>query len=85
MSAWFRMSMSEPYGAATLLHTDAVFTDALLRAMTLLLDGTRDREALSEALCAEHSEMPQGEIAGGIDAALLFLHRAGLLADETIA
>ena len=48
------------------------------RAVWLLIDGSRDRDALVAALAAQF-EVPQAEIGGDIDAFLAQLDAAGLL------
>jgi methyltransferase-like protein len=63
----------------TLLHTTARLDDPLVRSFLQLLDGTRDRAALIDALKAEYPDVPREQIGQGIEANLQFLHRAGML------
>jgi hypothetical protein len=44
-----------------------------------LLDGTRDRKALLDAMKAEFPTLPQEALQEGIEPGLAFFHRAGLL------
>jgi len=65
--------------ATTLLHGKISLDDAVLRRFLILLDGTRDRNALLDAMKAEFPEMPEGDLEAGIDPGLEQLFRAGLL------
>ena len=47
---------------STLLHTTARVDDPVVRSFLRLLDGTRDRIALIDALKAEHPALPAGQI-----------------------
>jgi PqqD family protein of HPr-rel-A system len=49
------------------------------RAIWLLIDGTRDRDALIAALAAEY-DIPAEAVGGDVDAFLADLDQAGLLA-----
>ena len=64
---------------ATLLHGTFGFEDPLIRSFLQLLDGTRDRKALLEALQPEFPAVPEKELESGIDLGLGYFHRAGLL------
>jgi methyltransferase-like protein len=64
---------------STLLHTTARVDDPVVRSFLCLLDGTRDRAALIDALKAEHPALPAGQIEQGIEPMLKLLHRAGVL------
>jgi hypothetical protein len=50
-----------------------------LRSFLGLLDGTRDRTALLDALKAEFPAIPSEQLEQGIEPSLKLLHRAGLL------
>ena len=63
----------------TLLHTTARLDDPLVRSFLQLLDGTRNRAALIDALKAEYPDVPREQVEQGIEANLQFLHRAGML------
>jgi hypothetical protein len=63
----------------TLLHTTARFDDPLVRSFLQLLDGTRDRAALLDALKTQYPDTPAGQLEQGIEANLKLLHRAGIL------
>jgi hypothetical protein len=64
---------------ATLWHTQVDLSDAIGRECLRLLDGTRDRTALFEALKAKFPETPMEELEQGIEPNLSFVYRAGLL------
>jgi hypothetical protein len=66
-------------GVSTLLHTTARVDDPVLRSFLCLLDSTRDRAALIDALKAEHPALPAGQIEQGIEPMLKLFHRAGVL------
>jgi SAM-dependent methyltransferase/methyltransferase-like protein len=63
----------------TLLHTTARLDDPLVRSFLQLLDGTRDRASVLNALRAAHPDVPIEQLERGIEPNLKFLHRAGLL------
>lgn len=63
----------------TLLHTTARLDDPLVRSFLKLLDGTRDRATLLDALKADNPDVPREQLDQGIEPNLNFLHRAGLL------
>jgi len=65
--------------ATTLLHTTLRLDDPILRSFLGLLDGTRDRTALLDALKAEFPAIPSEQLEQGIEPSLKLLHRAGLL------
>jgi hypothetical protein len=65
--------------AATLLHDNVALDDPIVRSLLLLLDGTRDRKAILNAMRAEFPALPQQGIEGGIGPGLRLFHRAGLL------
>jgi methyltransferase-like protein len=64
---------------STLLHTTARVDDPVVRSFLCLLDGTRDRAALIDALKVEHPALPAGQIEQGIEPMLKLFHRAGVL------
>ena len=63
----------------TLLHEALKMEDPLVKQFLPLLDGTRDRKALLQALRLACPETPEATLAEGIDPALRFLHRTGTL------
>ena len=65
--------------ATTLLHGRIALEDRVVRSFLQLLDGTRDRRALLDALKAEFPDMPADELAAGIEPGLENFFRAGLL------
>ncbi|HEX3469643.1 MAG TPA: class I SAM-dependent methyltransferase [Silvibacterium sp.] len=65
--------------ATTLLHTTLRLDDPMVRSFLTLLDGTRDRAALLDALKAEFPAMPTEQLEQGIEPNLRLLHRAGIL------
>lgn len=68
---------------AGLLHTAFDMQDAPTRDLLLLLDGTRDRAALLEAMQVAHPEIPPDKLDEGLTKTLHFFHRnAALLADD---
>jgi hypothetical protein len=85
ISAWPRASACSRQEAqtraqvATLLHGTLGLDDPVIRSFLRLLDGTRDRKALVEALKAEFPGMLERELKEGIESGLGRLHRAGLL------
>jgi hypothetical protein len=71
-------ALTRPY-ATTLLHGTVALDDPVVRSFLKLLDGTRDRSALLDAMKAEFPAKPQEELEEGIEPGLAFLHHAGLL------
>jgi methyltransferase-like protein/2-polyprenyl-3-methyl-5-hydroxy-6-metoxy-1,4-benzoquinol methylase len=65
--------------ATTLLHGKISLDDAVLRIFLNLLDGTRDRKALLDALKMEFPETPEADLEGGMEQSFRQLFRAGLL------
>ncbi|MGB2623109.1 MAG: class I SAM-dependent methyltransferase [Candidatus Acidiferrum sp.] len=63
----------------TLLHTQLDMEDELGRKFLQLLDGTRNRESLIDALAAESRDVPRETMSKQVDASLLYFHRMGLL------
>jgi methyltransferase-like protein len=63
----------------TLLHSTFGFEDPFIRSFLGLLDGTRDRTALLEAMKAEFPAVPEKELEDGIGVGLGHFYRAGLL------
>jgi hypothetical protein len=53
--------------------------DPVVRGFLKLLDGTRDRNALLDAMKAEFPAIPPEALEEGIEPGLGFFHRAGLL------
>jgi hypothetical protein len=65
--------------ATTLLHSTMQLEDAVARTFLQLLDGTRDRAALTEEMRVSFPELPADQIAGGMDDHLDLLYRAAVL------
>ncbi len=65
--------------ATTLLHSPINLDDPVVRSFLKLLDGTRDRKALLDAMRAEFPALPEEELEDGIEPSLRQFHRAGLL------
>ena len=63
----------------SLLHTTGSFDDVKLRRLLALLDSTRDRRGLLEAMSQDFPQVPQAELEGGIDHGLQVFLRAGVL------
>jgi SAM-dependent methyltransferase len=70
---------------ATLIHTAAEVSDPLVHSLLLLLDGTRDRDALIDGLRTAHPEVPAETLSGGLEPALRFLNHSGVLLAEDFA
>jgi hypothetical protein len=65
--------------ATTLLHTAVALDDPVQRSLLQLLDGTRDCNALLDAMKTEFPAMRERELEEGIEPCLNFFFRAGLL------
>jgi SAM-dependent methyltransferase len=65
--------------ATTLLHGSLGLNDDFSRSFLLLVDGTRDRRELLEAMRVEFPSLSQKEIEFGIESGLMDLHRVGML------
>jgi methyltransferase-like protein len=65
--------------ATSLLHKTVSLKDAKVRSLLRLLDGTRDRRDLVEAMKAEFPGSPAGELENGLDSSLRFSLIAGIL------
>ncbi len=65
--------------ATTLLQATFSLEDPVVRSFLKLLDGTRDRNTLLEAMKAEFPAMAVAELEAGIDPSLRVFLRAGLL------
>lgn len=65
--------------ATTLLHGSLGIDDPVVRCFLKLLDGTRDRTALLDAIRAEFPSMPVTELEAGIEPGLKLFQRSGLL------
>src|SRR5271166_2426101 len=70
---------SHSRASTTLLHTTLRLDDPIVRNFLSLLDGTRDRGAIRDALKAEFPAIPPEQLERGIEPSLNLLHRAGLL------
>ena len=64
---------------STLWHVQLDLTDEVGRHCLLLLDGTRERAALLEALKTQFPQIPVEELEQGMEPNLRFVYRAGLL------
>jgi SAM-dependent methyltransferase len=78
-SACARLEARTRAFATTLLHGTLRLDDPVLVSFLKLLDGTRDRRALLDALQGEFPEMPWERLEAGIEPSLRLLHRAGML------
>jgi SAM-dependent methyltransferase len=65
--------------ATTLLHSKMGLDDPVVRRLLQLLDGTRDRKMLLDALKSEFPAMPEEELEAGIEPCLEHFYRAGSL------
>jgi hypothetical protein len=65
--------------ATTLVHSMVKLDDAVAQRFLLLLDGTRDRAALLEALTAAFPEIPAEEIGRQLEPSLEYFYRAGFI------
>jgi methyltransferase-like protein len=65
--------------ATSLLHKTVSLEDAKVRHLLELLDGTRDRGALLQAMQAGFPDMPPGELAVGLDPGLKLFYATGVL------
>jgi Predicted methyltransferase regulatory domain len=81
-SAVSRQEAATQDRATTLLHGSLRLDDPLVRRFLVLLDGTRDREELLEALRVEFPETPEATLKEGIGPALRVLHGAGALLED---
>jgi methyltransferase-like protein len=78
-SACSRHEAATQTQVTTLLHTTASFDDAKLRRLLTLLDGTRDRRGLLEAMGRDFPEVSQAELEAGIELGLQLFLRGGVL------
>jgi methyltransferase-like protein len=78
-SACARLEARTRAFATTLLHGTLKLDDPVLVSFLKLLDGTRDRRALLEAMKEEFPEMPRERLEAGIEPSLRLLHQAGML------
>ncbi len=65
--------------ATTLVHSMVKLEDTVAQRFLLLLDGTRDRDALLEALAAEFPEIPRQELGKQLEPSLEYFYRAGFI------
>ena len=63
----------------TLWHTAARLDDPLVRTFLVLLDGSRDRAGLLDALRIEYPDLPSEQLEQGIEPNLRHMHRVGML------
>jgi SAM-dependent methyltransferase len=78
-SASSRQEVRARSQAVTLIHSMVRLDDAIAQKFFLLLDGTRDRGALLEALAAEFPEIPAEELGKQLEPSLEFFYRAGFI------
>jgi SAM-dependent methyltransferase len=78
-SACARLEARTRAYATTLLHGTVKLDDPVLASFLKLLDGTRDRSALGDALQVDFPEMSRERLDAGIEPSLRLLHRAGML------
>jgi ABC-type taurine transport system ATPase subunit len=74
-----RLESQESQFVSTQLHTRVKFEDEQGRRFLRLLDGTRDRRALAEALAADLPNVLPEVILGHVNSQLANLCRMGLL------
>jgi methyltransferase-like protein len=79
VSACSRQEARTRAQVATLLHGTFGFEDTLIRSFLQLLDGSRNRKELVEAMEAEFPDVPKKELEDGIEIGLGHFQRAGLL------
>jgi hypothetical protein len=65
--------------ATSLLHLSVGLADEKLRALLQLLDGTRTRSELLEAMAAEFKDVPLPELERGLGNSIENFHRSGVL------
>jgi hypothetical protein len=65
--------------ATTLLHGTLKLDDPVLVSFLKLLDGSRDRKALLDAMKEEFPAMSEERLEAGIEPRLRVLHQAGML------
>jgi len=78
-SAVARLMMQEGSLVTTLLHTHVNIEDEQGRKFLQLLDGTRDRQALTDALAADSPNESRETILKQVDGNLISFYRMGLL------
>jgi hypothetical protein len=78
-SACSRLEGRTRQQATTLLHLTINLDDPKVRFFLQLLDGTRNRRMLLDAMKAEFSEAPVEELEAGIQPGLRTFHLTGLL------
>jgi hypothetical protein len=78
-SAYGRLEAQTERLATTLLHGTLGLEDAVVRSFLELLDGTRDRRELLEAMKAEFPSATEEGLENGIESGLRLLYRIGML------
>ncbi len=78
-SAICRQEARAQRNATSLLHEVVSLEDPKVRALLILLDGTRDREELLAAMRAEFAGMASEEVEAGLDPALKLFQATGVL------
>jgi methyltransferase-like protein/protein-L-isoaspartate O-methyltransferase len=74
-----RLMVEEGGLVTTLLHTHVNIDDEQGRRFLQLLDGTRDRQALTEAIAAETPSASRETVLKQVDGSLIHFYRMGLL------
>ena len=82
-SATARQEAAASNQVTTLLHTTLVLDDPLVKQLLLLLDGTRDRTALLEALHRQNPHLPAVALDEGLENSLQLLNQTGVLLAES--
>ncbi len=78
-SAASRQEIRAHSQGVTLLHSMVKLDDAVAQKFFLLLDGTRDRGALLEALAGEFPEIPREELGKQLEPSLQYFYGAGFI------
>ena len=78
-SAYSRIEARNRPQVTNLLHAPCSLDDPIARKFLQLLDGTRDRKALLDAMKLEFTALSVAEIEVGIEPSLKIFHHAGLL------
>jgi methyltransferase-like protein len=74
-----RLEAQQSSQVTTLLHTQVNIEDEQGRRFLQLLDGTRDRQALTDAVALEHPQISRDSILRQVESNLTKVYRMGLL------